>query len=196
MKTCPKCEERLPLSSFARNRSRSDGLQSYCRACMTASHRAWQQKSKLHLNQYMKGWRETHRDSIRETNSAQYEKNKEARKAKQREYYRANVQEHLARNRNRKAQKRDAAGSHTAADILDIYKTQKGKCRWCGVEVGSDFHVDHVVPLSRGGSDSPENLAVACPDCNRHKHNAMPDEWVSRAKSCPQAGPPRPRTSL
>jgi HNH endonuclease len=35
------------------------------------------------------------------------------------------------------------------------------------------FTVDHIVPLSLGGSDRPENLALACFHCNRRKTNRL-----------------------
>lgn len=39
----------------------------------------------------------------------------------------------------------------------------------CGTPVGPDldFHIEHVVPLSRGGPDVPENRLPSCPECNR-----------------------------
>lgn len=38
------------------------------------------------------------------------------------------------------------------------------------------FHA-HVMPISRGGSNDPENLATACAPCNRSKSNRTPQEW-------------------
>ena len=35
------------------------------------------------------------------------------------------------------------------------------------------FTIDHVIPLSQGGSDDAENLALACFHCNRHKAGRM-----------------------
>ena len=37
-------------------------------------------------------------------------------------------------------------------------------CAWCGTRDG--LTVDHVVPLSRGGSNKPDNLRVLCRRCN------------------------------
>jgi 5-methylcytosine-specific restriction endonuclease McrA len=34
-----------------------------------------------------------------------------------------------------------------------------------------------VVPLSRGGSNGPENIVIACPTCNLAKKDKMPHEW-------------------
>jgi len=46
--------------------------------------------------------------------------------------------------------------------------------------LGGDYHVDHRVPIARGGSNGPENLVIACPDCNRRKNAQMPHEFAGR----------------
>jgi 5-methylcytosine-specific restriction endonuclease McrA len=39
--------------------------------------------------------------------------------------------------------------------------------------LGEANAVDHIVPRSKGGSDSPENLISACRPCNSHKKDTM-----------------------
>lgn len=48
-------------------------------------------------------------------------------------------------------------------------------CRYCGRVLGprARLHVDHVLPVSRGGSDEPENLVVACERCNVRKGSRL-----------------------
>jgi len=82
----------------------------------------------------------------------------------------------------RRARKRNAEGCHTDADILAILEFQQGYCRYCDCEVYSDYHVDHVMPLSLGGGDGPENLVISCPSCNHVKNAMHPDEWIERLK--------------
>jgi hypothetical protein len=38
---------------------------------------------------------------------------------------------------------------------------------------GASFHLEHVVPASRGGATELENLAWACPGCNLHKSDRL-----------------------
>lgn len=38
---------------------------------------------------------------------------------------------------------------------------------------GATFHVEHIIPRSRGGKSEIENLAWACPGCNLHKSNRV-----------------------
>lgn len=52
-------------------------------------------------------------------------------------------------------------------------------CHYCGF-VASE--VDHVIPRSRGGSDTPENLVAACRECNAEKSDLTPDEWAAKRR--------------
>jgi 5-methylcytosine-specific restriction endonuclease McrA len=57
-------------------------------------------------------------------------------------------------------------------------------CEYCGVE-GEDnakWCVDHVVPLSRGGSNEPDNLVACCFPCNASKSDKLVHEWRGRYK--------------
>jgi len=72
-------------------------------------------------------------------------------------------------------------GSHTKADVLLQLKTQKHCCWWCGKSLeGRPYQTDHRVPVSRGGSDNPENIVVACVSCNGVKADLLPQEWNGR----------------
>lgn len=85
------------------------------------------------------------------------------------------VQSH---NRNRRARKRNSTGSHTAEDIADIIRLQKGKCACCREKLGKKYHVDHIVPLLRGGNNDRKNLQVRCADCNLSKGSKDPADFM------------------
>lgn len=52
-------------------------------------------------------------------------------------------------------------------------------CYYCGSVVsGHKAHFDHIVPLSKGGPHSVENLCVSCPRCNQTKLNKPIHEWM------------------
>jgi hypothetical protein len=57
-------------------------------------------------------------------------------------------------------------------------------CRYCG-RYTPDGHVDHIIPLSRGGNDDLDNLAWACPDCNGSKGDKTLAEWEDRPLPSP-----------
>lgn len=59
-----------------------------------------------------------------------------------------------------------------------VYVRDGGVCRYCAARVTlTDFHCDHIVPVTRGGGDDLENLACACVTCNLAKGPRLPDEW-------------------
>lgn len=61
----------------------------------------------------------------------------------------------------------------------EILRRDNHTCRYCG-ESAPDVKltIDHVVPVSLGGSDKPGNLVAACPDCNAGKAASNPDAPV------------------
>jgi 5-methylcytosine-specific restriction endonuclease McrA len=67
------------------------------------------------------------------------------------------------------------------AEIKVIYKRAKDdgtvRCYLCGRRVPlGERHVDHIMPLSKGGLHRPSNLAIACAACNVRKKDKRPEE--------------------
>lgn len=57
-------------------------------------------------------------------------------------------------------------------------------CQYCGVS--QDLTIDHVVPLSRGGRTTWENVVTACRKCNGRKGSRTPEEAGMRLKTVPR----------
>ncbi len=57
-----------------------------------------------------------------------------------------------------------------------IYSNSDYTCSYCGKR-GGTLHVDHVIPISRGGIDDIENMTSACPRCNWSKGSKLLSEW-------------------
>ncbi len=57
----------------------------------------------------------------------------------------------------------------------NILRRDSHQCQYCGTK-SADLTIDHVIPRSRGGSDTWENLVTACTKCNNKKGNRTPDE--------------------
>ncbi len=79
---------------------------------------------------------------------------------------------------NRKAAQRGASGSFRKEDILTIYEKQRGLCFYCGASLKDNYHIDHFIPLSKGGTNYPSNLRLACQACNLMKNNRVPQEFL------------------
>ena len=69
----------------------------------------------------------------------------------------------------------------TANERLIIYNKNKGRCAICGQFVPYDkFTVDHIIPLSKGGTNDLKNLQCACKTCNAIKQDILPDELMDK----------------
>lgn len=57
-------------------------------------------------------------------------------------------------------------------------KTASGICYYCGARVAHpELTMDHLVPLSRGGRSTKDNLVPSCKSCNTKKKTMLPVEW-------------------
>lgn len=53
-----------------------------------------------------------------------------------------------------------------------------GRCHYCAaIFAPEELTMDHLVPLSRGGKASRNNVVPACKDCNSRKKYLLPIEW-------------------
>lgn len=86
----------------------------------------------------------------------------------------------VVHHRTRRARKIGSEGTHTLEDIAEQLKRQKYKCAECGVSVRKkgSRHVDHIMPLSLGGTNWPWNIQILCPTCNLSKGAKHPLEWA------------------
>ena len=59
----------------------------------------------------------------------------------------------------------------------NILLRDRNTCQYCGVVLGSgELTLDHVLPRSRGGLSTWENLVACCHSCNHDKGNRLPAE--------------------
>ena len=70
-------------------------------------------------------------------------------------------------------QRREASGMKRTR----IYMRDKFRCQYCGDrKTLRDLTLDHILPRSRGGDNSPFNVVTACVTCNQRKGNRTPSE--------------------
>lgn len=155
---------------------RTDEFRKRERELSSARRRANPDKHRL----YMIEWRANNREKARAVSRRAYRNNPEYHKGYQKRYRRENPHKIAVHHSRRRARFVSAEGSFSGSDITSLFETQGGKCAYCGTSIKNGYHVDHIVPLSRGGSNWPENLCLACPPCNLAKNDKTPEEWLAQ----------------
>lgn len=174
---CARCRKMLPVESFQPNRSRPNGVDSYCKPC-GASLRSTRYRPRIREQQ--RRWRHSNPDRAAEYDRRWASQNPAKRRAKHArlkaadpERYRlyAKVGDH-----RRRARELAAPGAATDEQLRQRWHVYGGLCWMCG---GPADVMDHVKPLAKGGSNWPANLRPACTRCNRRKLARWPFPLVT-----------------
>jgi len=199
-KACGRCKQPQPKTNFSKASREKDGLQQWCKGCWleyrlntreiraakdAAYHSANRERIISRMRDYHRG-RTDEAKAYRVRNSernnaysAEYHlRNAEAIRERKRVYDAQNRDKGRAREERRRARKLQA-GIFLVTD-KDINKLLKQSCIYCGEK---SEHIDHVIPLARGGRHSIGNLAPACAKCNQTKHSKFVMEWKRQKKT-------------
>lgn len=144
--------------------------------------RKWKAKNKQRMLETGYAWAKANPDKRRAITRRYKIKNKKKIQSWAKEWERNNRDKRRALNHNYRARKKQADGTHTEQDLQEQYKRQGGKCYYCGCKLDDNWHIEHVIPLSRGGSNDIANIVCSCPSCNQSKHNKLPHEWAGTDK--------------
>lgn len=86
---------------------------------------------------------------------------------------------HRQKSKRRKAQMRDSVAIQiTGKQISARFADFDHRCAYCGAD--GDLHIEHVVPISRGGTHALGNIVPACKDCNFSKRDHDAERWYRR----------------
>lgn len=150
-------------------------------------HRA---KSRADYRKHKERYREAHRrwlakpenvekqkEAVRLATKAWRQNNATHRKAYEKAYRTANPEIYRDADARKRAKRREAPGRFAKADIAALLETQAGLCAYCSEDITAGFHIDHKMPLARGGTNWPDNLCLACAPCNQSKHTKTVEEF-------------------
>jgi len=199
MKICSKCKAEKPLTEFHKDSRSSDLVYSQCKHCISirnaVRYAADAEKNRARSAEYKRlnpdaskksaaKWRSENQERIavykREWRVANIERARSSC-AKWREINKDMV---IASNRSRKSALIGSLGTHSHQDVLSILAAQRARCANCleslEMKGRNKYHVDHIMPLSRGGSNDKLNLQCLCPTCNMRKHAKDPIFWAQQ----------------
>lgn len=137
-------------------------------------------------------YRREHPERIYQTKRKQYLKHKEKQDRENSEWKKRNRDRVNAWQKNWRAKdpvranfifakhglrRRSASGSHSLEQWISRIEFYGWRCVYCGGELTpSTVRQDHILPLSKGGTNWASNLAPACQSCNSKKRDKKP--WV------------------
>lgn len=115
-----------------------------------------------------------HPERVRETKRLYRERNREKLRASGAEYRARKAAEVRIQKANSRAKVLGCEGELRVGDLPE----PGTRCAYCG---GTDrVGTDHVVPLSRGGTNTPDNIVPCCLPCNSSKKDKLLSEWSGR----------------
>ena len=127
---------------------------------------AWQAANRKKSNAQKAKWKANNPDKVKSSAAA---------------YLQSNLDKHRANQHARRARKSASGGKLSIGLAEKLFKLQKGKCA-CGCKqpLGNDFHLDHIMPLALGGSNTDDNIQLLRARCNVSKGAKHPVEFMQK----------------
>lgn len=138
------------------------------------------QRHREQRDAYSREYNRRHKELVTSIKRAYIKRHPERRKSQALAWNKRNPDMCRANRHRRRARLLAAEGTFTADDIRLQYRSQRGNCWHCGKSVGDDYHVDHLRPLAKDGSNDPRNLVISCAPCNLSKGDRQTWEWNGR----------------
>lgn len=166
-----------------------------CVLCNSDRSKKWQDNNRERLNENQREWRQKNLAKVREQQRKKnhkwyrnnreyfidyYQDNKDRIRTRNRAWFQNNPQKRSSYEATRRAREQGALGEYTNHDIENLMHMQRAMCAECRKGINTGYHVDHIMPLSKGGSNYPHNLQLLCPSCNCSKHAKDPVDWAQQ----------------
>lgn len=190
-KRCTKCGETKPQDAFQRHKSTADGLRPECCACASEYQRKYRQRNAVQLKRQKADWAKRIQPRRRKPclicggPKPAGERRRycdpcaeiAAEIAAESNRLRASGWSAITRMVDRQygTPRKLSKGFIEDVHPLIVIERADGVCGICGGDVDPlNFHVDHIVPLSKGGEHSYANTQAAHPHCNISKGAKVP----------------------
>jgi 5-methylcytosine-specific restriction endonuclease McrA len=184
LRRCSKCKETKPNNPdhFSRGGKR-DGLAADCKECDAAYHAQNRERANKVNRAAELRRRAADPATFKEKRNSWRQQNRERINREHRQWRNENADkvrpQRVAHQAKRRAKAQMTGGSFTRHDTAKLLSAQKRRCWWCSEKLTA-YHVDHRIPLSKGGSNDVSNLVISCPSCNLKKSAKLPWEFTSR----------------
>lgn len=177
MKLCRTCKETKELSEFTKDKECINGVTNICKVCTNIRRKRYReanpdQVAKIYAKN--KEWKKENRDKILKQASDRFSKRDPSLKIESAKKYKTSVKGKIATvayNRKRKnGIQATSDGTITSKTLTNLLTVQDFKCAYCNCvldkTVPFSVHLDHVIPISKGGKHSLDNVVWSCAKCN------------------------------
>lgn len=151
-----------------------------------ARTKEWVQSNPERARAAKRAWGMRNRDSINARQTAARHADPERFRRHGREWKRRNphkVREYDSRRRAREIGAALGDRRQYAAFVRRMRSAKRIKCYWCAKTTRPEKrHLDHIIPLAKGGADATGNICVACPSCNQSKNAKMPEQFSGQSE--------------
>ena len=161
MKTCTKCGVEKHAESFYTDRQKSDNLSSQCKNCKSKGNKRWADANPEKMLTYRHKW---------------LQNNPEKRKVAALSWQKRNPQS-AVNYQSRRRSKLKGMLSGCVSD-RELHQMRESCCAYCGAR--GDIHIDHIIPIAKGGAHSIGNLQPLCASCNQSKGSKFYADWRYR----------------
>ncbi len=177
-KICSKCKKKKKVTDFRSCKGYKNDIYSICKEC------EYEYQQNDERKEYRKRWVKNNPSKIKKNHKKWREGNPEKIRENERKWRKENPEKNSVKCKNYKARKKGAEGSHTLKEWLDKKKEYNHRCVYCGIHEDAlkkkykdkrwhKLTEDHVIPLSKSGSNYISNILPACISCNDKKSNKI-----------------------
>ncbi len=115
---------------------------------------------------------------IHEKKTEYYANNKVRIAGYMREYRTLNKDKRKAWNHNRSKRIQTSGGKLSSGIVSRLLRLQRMKCPCCHKPLGSNYHLDHIVPIALGGPNTDDNVQLLRAECNMRKKAKHPVTYM------------------
>lgn len=164
---CPKCQVETE-----RNKKGD------CKPCQKMYKAAWYAANRDRLNAKTANWKLANPEKVKALKATYQAANPEKVNAQIKAWRKANPEAMRIICQNYRSRKRINGGILSKNLSEKLFKLQKGKCPCCNQPLGDNYHLDHIVPIALGGSNTDDNIQLLRGTCNHQKHAKHPIDFM------------------